>query len=207
VRPILEKVRTNCLRLEEEGRYSIDEMMIKKLAKKGRGSSHQIVCNSNKIAIVKWFDNKVVTLASSFVDSHPMVKIKRWLKDTKTKTDVDWHYMGGVDLADMLIALYRSTFKTKRWYMAIFSQVIDISVNNAWLLYRRNLSPNQKQGMTLKKFRFQIIMKLLQKNRVQGCVQEKDIPLKKKITAPTVSRPTDAVIFDKIGHFPVFVQR
>ncbi|XP_047518990.1 piggyBac transposable element-derived protein 4-like [Pieris napi] len=94
----------------------------KVLAKKGRGANQQIVCNANKIAVVKWFDNKVVTLASSYVDSHPKEKIKRYCKETKSKVDVECpqnivkHYnahMSGVDLSDM-ISLYRSNFKTKR---------------------------------------------------------------------------------------------
>lgn len=43
--------------------------------------------------------------------------------------------MGGVDLADMLIAVYRTDFRTHRWYIAIFSQLLDICVNNAWLQF------------------------------------------------------------------------
>ncbi|KAF9409713.1 hypothetical protein HW555_011003 [Spodoptera exigua] len=43
---------------------SCQEMLLsdKALAKKGRGASHQIVCNEKKLAVVKWYDNKVVTL-------------------------------------------------------------------------------------------------------------------------------------------------
>ena len=46
--------------------------------------------------------------------------------------------MGGVDLADMLIALYRIAVKTKRWYLKIFWHCVDIAKVNAWLLYRRH---------------------------------------------------------------------
>ncbi|KAF9794047.1 hypothetical protein SFRURICE_001515 [Spodoptera frugiperda] len=35
--------------------------------KKKRGSSAQVVCNKNKLAVVKWHDNKVVTLISSYM--------------------------------------------------------------------------------------------------------------------------------------------
>ncbi|KAH9632995.1 hypothetical protein HF086_000355 [Spodoptera exigua] len=84
----------------------------KALAKKGRGASHQIVCNEKKLAVVKWYDNKVVTLVSSFVDSHPKEKIKRYSKETKSRVDVDCPqivkqynaHMGGVDLADMSVS-------------------------------------------------------------------------------------------------------
>lgn len=44
---------------------------------------------------------------------------------------------GGVDLADMLISLYRSPFKTWRWYLVLVAQLLDICKVNAWLLYRR----------------------------------------------------------------------
>ena len=52
--------------------------------------------------------------------------------------------MGGVDLADMLIALYRIPCKTKKWYQKIFWHLIDIAKVNAWLLYRRHSSQNGK---------------------------------------------------------------
>src|SRR5678815_2772656 len=46
-------------------------------------------------------------------------------------------YMVGVDLADMLIELYRINFKSRKWYTRIFYYLLDLSVVNAWLLYRR----------------------------------------------------------------------
>lgn len=98
-----------------------------------------MVCNKNKLAVVKWHDNKVVTLISSYIDSHPIETMKRYDKDEKKKIDVECpqivkHYnkhMGGVDLADMLISLYRTPFKSHRWYLGIFSQLIDMCINNS----------------------------------------------------------------------------
>ncbi|KAF9415610.1 hypothetical protein HW555_006818 [Spodoptera exigua] len=40
----------------------------KKMKKKGRGSFSQIVCNENKIAVVKWFDNKPKPVKSRPID-------------------------------------------------------------------------------------------------------------------------------------------
>ena len=59
-------------------------------------------------------------------------------------------HMGGVDLADML---YRTSIRTHQWYMGIFSQLLDICVNNAWLLYRREnklLGRQKVQRLNLK---------------------------------------------------------
>ncbi|KAL3273401.1 hypothetical protein HHI36_014847 [Cryptolaemus montrouzieri] len=65
--------------------------------------------------------------------------------------------MGGMDLADMLIALYRSPYKSKRWYMGIFTQLVDICINNGWLLYRRQMDAmGQPKHVKLKKFKTEI---------------------------------------------------
>lgn len=66
--------------------------------------------------------------------------------------------MDGVDLSDMLVSLYRTNFKPRKWYKRIFSQFLDIAVNNAWLLYRRDftkLHPNGKH-LSLKHFRIML---------------------------------------------------
>lgn len=182
----------------------------KELAKKGRGSSKQIVCNEKKVAVVKWMDNKCVLLASSFVDSFPMGKIKRWSKESRSKVDVDCpaivkeynSFMGGVDLSDMLVALYKTNFRTKRWYMAIFSQLIDICVNNAWLLHRREIKESK---ISLKKFRRHIACELLQKERAPKNLPNSPMPNKKH--DPVVALPNDAIRYDKIGHLPVHKER
>ncbi|CAK1601971.1 unnamed protein product [Parnassius mnemosyne] len=136
----------------------------KMLKRKGRGSFSQIVCNRNKVSVVKWLDNKPVTLACSFADAYQVSKVNRYSKELKTQTNVycpqvvkfyNMH-MGGVDLADMLIALYRTQIKSRRWYMGIFAQMLDISVNNGWILYRRYCAQkNLKKTMSLKEFRCQ----------------------------------------------------
>ena len=45
--------------------------------------------------------------------------------------------MGGVDLADMFISLYRTPYKCKRWYLRVLFYCVDICKVNAWVLYRR----------------------------------------------------------------------
>lgn len=151
-----------------------------------------------------------MTLASSFVDSEPKEKIKRYSKEKKARIDVDCPqivkqynaHMGGVDLADMLVALYRSNLKTKRWYMALFSQALDICVNNAWLQHRRDR--NLKQQLPLKKFRVEIIKELLQRNRFRQFAETNtDAPV--KIKAPVAPRPPDSVRYDNVGHLPTFI--
>ena len=52
--------------------------------------------------------------------------------------------MGGVDLADMLISLYRIKVKASRWYVKVFWHLLDISKVNAWNLYRCHFAQYEK---------------------------------------------------------------
>ena len=46
--------------------------------------------------------------------------------------------MGGVDLADRLIFLYRLEVETRRRYIKMFWHLVDIAKVNAWILYCHN---------------------------------------------------------------------
>ena len=73
-------------------------------------------------------------------------KVKRWDRSKKEYSNIDCptviqeynKSMGGVDLADMLISLYRTAFKTKRWYIKVIFHLVDIAKVNSWLVYRRH---------------------------------------------------------------------
>ncbi|CAH4034370.1 unnamed protein product [Pieris brassicae] len=96
-------------------------------------------------------------MVSFYDDAYPVESIKRFSKQAKSRVDVkcskivNYHnrHMRGVNLADML-ALYRTGIRSHRWYMNIFSQLLDICINNAWLLRRIN---NEMTNPTRKKDR------------------------------------------------------
>ncbi|CAF1662024.1 unnamed protein product [Rotaria magnacalcarata] len=73
-------------------------------------------------------------------------------------------HMGGVDLVDMLISLYRINVRSKKYYIKIIFHLIDLSVVNAWLLYRRHCSQlkvPKKNVMPLLAFRINVPSVLL----------------------------------------------
>ena len=100
----------------------------KDLQNPARGASDYRVNNSSGIIILKWLDNSVVQLTSNYGRIEPMDQIERWDKTAGEKKNADYPQivkaynksMRGVDLADMLIALYCISAKTKRWYIKIF---------------------------------------------------------------------------------------
>lgn len=45
-------------------------------------------------------------------------------------------FMGGVDLLDSFIGRHKILLKSKKWYIRIFYYLLDVTVCNAWTLYR-----------------------------------------------------------------------
>lgn len=54
-------------------------------------------------------------------------------------------HVGGVDLQDMLVAVYRTINGVKIYYLTIVFHLLDICVVNVWLLYHRRCS---QRGIT-----------------------------------------------------------
>lgn len=112
--------------------------------------------------------------------------------------------MDGVDLADMLVALYRTQLCGHRWYLPLFSQILDICVNNAWLLYRRGAEDKSKI-MASKEFRYEIYQSLISFERsISTNKHNKNVQIIKK---PVAERPIDAVGYDQVGNLPTFTSK
>uniref|UniRef100_W5N3T8 PiggyBac transposable element-derived protein domain-containing protein n=1 Tax=Lepisosteus oculatus TaxID=7918 RepID=W5N3T8_LEPOC len=109
------------------------------LLKRGRGSFDYQVDNDAQLAIVKWSDSKTVTLVSTLVSVMPVGEVKRFSKK-KGRQIVPCpqivaeynNHMGGVDLADMMIALYRTPGNIKRifWYLPIKGLTSLLTIQN-----------------------------------------------------------------------------
>ena len=87
----------------------------KTLSKQGHGSFDSLVLNSPKMVAVRWFDNRPVTLSSTFVGPLPIQKVRCWDKASKSYGEIDRPFtvdqynrsMGGVDLLDAFVVQYR----------------------------------------------------------------------------------------------------
>ncbi|XP_034018956.1 piggyBac transposable element-derived protein 3-like [Thalassophryne amazonica] len=102
------------------------------------------VTSDDGILAVRWKDKKTVTLLSTDMGVVPMSSVIRYCSETKMKEPVSCPAviksynanMGGIDKSDMLVHLYRIPMKSKRWYLRLFAYVLDISLTNAWVVYR-----------------------------------------------------------------------
>ncbi|XP_028658930.2 piggyBac transposable element-derived protein 3-like [Erpetoichthys calabaricus] len=137
-------------------------MMEENDLKKKERESWDFRVNQKNPIIVRWCDNKTVNLLSSFVGVEPVTNVKRWDRKSKMYIMVPRpaivetynKYMGGVDLLDMLSALYKFSFRSRRWYLYIWWHTVTVAVINAWNLYKRDrkeLEPTKKP-MPLRRF-------------------------------------------------------
>ena len=114
------------------------------MKKRPRGDFEFQTDQNSGLHLVRWIDSKCVTLGSTYAGVEANRTVKRWDKKANKELtvqcpDIIKQYnesMGGVDLHDMIIALYRTEFRTKRWYLKILFHLLDICKVNGWLLYR-----------------------------------------------------------------------
>ena len=126
--------------------------------------------SSNGVVAVKWKDNKIVLMESSASGVEPITSILRYDKIAKCKKEVVCPQVvksynaniSGVDKSDMLCHLYRTPLKARRWYIPILGYFIDLSISNAWLVYKRHCKQLQVPNQPLKPFRLEIAGAFLQ---------------------------------------------
>jgi hypothetical protein len=149
----------------------------KNMKKQGRGTveeKHATVDGIRQTAL-KWYDNKPVHLLSTFVGSEPTSLVKRWDKKQKSRiivccpNSVQFYnkFIGGVDLMDSLIALYRTDIRSKKWYLKIFFHLLDLAVVNSWLLHPRDcdyFEIKKKNQLPLLQFKSHLCSVLLASN-------------------------------------------
>ena len=195
----------------------------KDLKKEGRGSHTYRTDANSGLTITKWYDNKSILLISNYCNPESTVKVKRWDRENRKYIEINCptavseynKSMGGVDLADMLISLYRTTIKTKRWYLKLLFHCVDIAKVNAWLIYRRHcdqMRVPKKSQLSLLKFTMSIASALTTARTVTRLVgrpsnrQSTDETTAPKRKCPT-SIPVMDVRYDNIGHWPEFREK
>ncbi|KAK2702174.1 hypothetical protein QYM36_019212 [Artemia franciscana] len=150
--------------------------------------------------MTKCHDNKLVHLISSFARPDPSDQRKRWDKKSQAKIDANRShvgkdydkFMGRVDLSDMLIELYRTDIKGKKWFMCLIYYCLDLTVANDRLLYRHNHHSDTEKSLPLVHFCTDIADLLLRSAIVHA--------MRKKIMMSD-SVPSFSVHYDRLAHW------
>ena len=130
--------------LRSDRRRNCPLSMEKDLKIKGRGAYEYRMDEETGVLVCQWYDNKVVSVGSNTHGVEPTHEVRRYDGQAKKHINVSCpslinaynKNMGGVDKCDMLISLYRNCLKSKKWYKRIIFHMLDMSIVNAWILYR-----------------------------------------------------------------------
>ena len=134
------------------------------LKRSGHGSFQEKTAyvGDTQLHAVKWYDNRSANLLINYVGAHPVYHVDRTdgkeAKGKPSRSMASWpsavstynQYMGGVDLLDSPIALYRINIRSKKWYHRLVCHLIDIVMVTCWLIYRPNCADNEmKRDVTI----------------------------------------------------------
>ncbi|KAK3907167.1 PiggyBac transposable element-derived protein 3, partial [Frankliniella fusca] len=182
------------------------------LADQGRGS-YDYRKNEDNIFVVKWADNKCVCLASTKVGLSPMGTIPRYDANEHQKVPVPCPQivlaynssMGGTDLFDQYMSLYRIPSRARRWYFPLFVFLLELALINSFLLYKREveLIDAELKYPTLKDFRLQVFHGLTAVALAGRGRPNLDKSLLKKAAKRRIPKHgvSDDLRTDNIGHF------
>ena len=151
-------VRAN--RTEKAPLQAVDDMK-----KQARGISDVVNDKKSNVTLVRWKDNKVVTVASALYGKEPMKRARRYIKDQGGRVKIDQpnaisfynETMGGVDRMDQNIGAYMINIRNKKWWWPLFRFCVDLVVNNAFQLYRLQPLNQVQKRLDLLGFRREIV--------------------------------------------------
>ena len=193
----------------------------KQLMEKGRGYEERVlVQDGTHVTLVRWFDNKIVNLISTFAKANPLSTISRY--DSKSKQNIELilpdivkrynQSMGAVDLADHLLSLYRINAKSKKFYHKLIFYFLNMALVNSWLLYRNDaasLSLPKKEILGLSEFKLHVAVSLTKTGKVSQPVSRgrpSTRPSEPQSKRHRAAFPCDDVRFDNVAHVPYIAQ-
>ena len=128
--------------------------------------------SSGGISCVKWMDNRAVLMLSNFISPVEKSLVKRRKAGSAEKIYVTCpemfmkynRLMGGVDLMDQMKTTYQYDRKSsKKFYLRLFFDLMDIAMNNACIVYNQILKINDCKSKEVSNldFRQEVAMRLI----------------------------------------------
>ena len=226
----LAKIKIFCLGTVRANRLQGCHLPLdKEMKKKGRGYYIEKECcvDGVTVRVVKWLDTKGVTFLTSFESAQPVSSVQRFDRSAKKNIDVSCpkivstynKFMGGVDLLDSLISLYRIKLRSKKYYHRLFFHFVDMVTVNCWLLYRRdcdNFGFPKSQQLSLLKFKYAVADALYKqgkeiatakRGRPSSSTVEIEYLEKRSRGHNSKPIPQQSIRKDNIDHFPIYKEK
>ncbi|CAM4811566.1 unnamed protein product [Rotaria magnacalcarata] len=231
VRPLLNSVKNNFGKSTVRAKRLPDLIMKdeKDLSKEGRGSiDHRVTeVDGAQLCAVGWYDNKAVNCLCTLYGCQPTDLVERWSPKEKNHVKIARpnivkaynQHMGGVDLIDMLISLYRINGRSRKYFTNIIFHLIDLSIVNDWLLYQRHCSQfntQKRDTISLLSFRISVAEAMLKSaspssstKRGRPSLDSTSNEINQTTTSGTVpnSIPPLSVRLDKFDHWPIHTSK
>ena len=114
----------------------------KEMEKKEIVRGHSDVAYKDDTVLVAWRDSKAVYLASNKHTGDINHKCKRFDRVKRASVQIPIpdmikaynESMGGVDLLDAMVAVYRVLYRIKKWWFCFYAWSLSVSAVNAWRL-------------------------------------------------------------------------
>ena len=150
------------------------------------------------VLALQWKDKRVVTMLSTMHDASMVQKQRRsrhaprGTENVMKPTMIQEYnkHMGGVDKSDKLLSYYGFSHRTVKWCRCVFFHLLNMSVVNAYFLYRK--TTNNKQ-ITHENFKIKIASELLVK-----AGQQQQLQTRHHFSLPPPSRLTERHFLEKI---------
>ncbi|KAG0414983.1 hypothetical protein HPB47_007864 [Ixodes persulcatus] len=189
----------------------------KEMRREGRGSLDAKVVREGDVTIVRWQDNGIVNVASTFVGIGEATTVRRWSESTKEHVEITCPalikeynaFMGGVDKMDFLLSLYPLNSRTKEWTVRVISHFASFALVNSWQEYLQDAHENHIQPrkvLDMLGFQNNVGLALIlcnkpsSKKRGRPSLDQTADPPKKVHNAEP--RPVNAVRYDGLNHWP-----
>ncbi|XP_046404157.1 piggyBac transposable element-derived protein 3-like [Ischnura elegans] len=122
---------------------------------KQRGFYDKFLSKEDGILLEKWVDNSTARVATTCHSIQPVAPVRRFSRAEMRNVRIPRpsviseynRYMGGTDRMDENVSCYRIGIRGKKWWWCIFTWLVDVSLNNAWVLHK-------KSGKTLSQLQF-----------------------------------------------------
>lgn len=119
------------------------------------------------ISLIKWMDTKSVHMLTNFISPEETTFVKRRQAKSAQKISVVCpevitnynKYMGGVDLMDQRKVCYEVDRKAKiKYYLRLFFDIMDIAVNNAYVVYTKLHNNKRVEGSLLNSLEYRQVV-------------------------------------------------
>nr|XP_022901407.1 piggyBac transposable element-derived protein 4-like [Onthophagus taurus] len=146
----------------------------KKKIKKGETIAYRRL----KEMVMKWHDKKIIHLLSTvhnpeMAETNKKDKEGKFIKKPKLVVDYN-NTMGGIDRLDQHLHDYAITRKRgKKFYKKIFMHLLDLTVFNSFILYKKNGG-----AIDNLQFRLQLVEQIIQKYHSSECTKKAGRPKK-----------------------------